>query len=529
MAAGLHPLPHMSWNVRSHIRERVSRERGTIHKVAPLRVALTYPSPYHVGMSSLGFQTLYRLLNDHPQVVAERAFLPDDLAAYQKTRLPLLTYESESVVGEFPVVALSVAYELELGGVVDTLELAGIPPLSRDRNERHPLILMGGPLTFSNPLPLGPFADVMILGEGEEPILQLMDLMSGAGLSRQDLLKHLADIPGFYVPSLHGERLGPTARAPAHLVPARSVIVTPDTELANMFLIEPERGCSRGCTFCVMRRSTNGGMRLNDWEHVLSLIPDWVPRVGLVGAAVTDHPRHIDLVRAIVESGKGIGVSSLRADKITAEFTTLLKAGGYRTMTVASDGASERIRGILRRQIKEKHLLEAARCVVETGLEGMKVYMMLGVPGETEADVDELIGFTKELSKIVPITLGIAPFVPKRNTPLFDQPFTDIKITEARLSRLDKAIRPRAKVKSTSARWAWVEYRLAQGGWEAGLAALQAHKAGGNFSDWKRAFKDLPVDPPWRRPDGDGAPLKMDRLDLEARAAIEASRAEVGA
>src|SRR3954447_15357059 len=150
------------------IRTRLADELGTIYRDAPEKVALLYPSPYHVGMSSLGFQTLYREINSSAGRSAERAFLPDDVAAHAEAKLPLVSYESRRPVGDFPVIGLSVAFELELAGLVRALELAGVPPLARDRRDQHPFILCGGPLTFSNPLPLAPFADAILMGEADQ-------------------------------------------------------------------------------------------------------------------------------------------------------------------------------------------------------------------------------------------------------------------------------------------------------------------------------------------------------------------------
>ncbi len=243
---------------------RLTDERGTIFKQAELPFALCYPSPYAVGMSSLGFQTIYRRLNGLQGVAAERAFLPDDSRAARTVADPLRTYESGRPVGDFPVVAFSLAYELELAGLVDCLDMAGIPLLAEERlarAERFPLIVIGGPLTFSNPVPAAPYADVILLGEAEETIIELCDAIRSS-TSRGALLAHLASRPGFYVPPVHGEHPPAVAAADDTLLPAFSQILTPHTELANMFLIEPERGCHRGCTYCVMRRSTNGGMRL---------------------------------------------------------------------------------------------------------------------------------------------------------------------------------------------------------------------------------------------------------------------------
>ena len=474
---------------------RLADEIGTLHRQAELAVALVYPSPYHVGMSSLGFQTIYRELHALPGVTAERAFLPDDSRAARGGREGLHTYESARPVGDFPVVAFSLAYELEIAGVVDCLDLAGIPALASERAQRpgrHPLVVIGGPLTFSNPVPAGPYADVMLLGEAEELIATLMAAVRDEP-DRAALLRGLAALPGFYVPAIHGEQLPAIAAAPDARLPARSQIRTPHTELSNMFLIEAERGCHRGCTYCVMRRSTNGGMRTVEPERVLGLIPADARRVGLVGAAVTDHPGLPVILRALVESGREVGISSLRADRLTSEIVGLLKRGGYRTLTTASDGASERLRKEIDRKTNEKHLLRAATLCRDEGLALLKLYMMVGLPGETMADIEELARFSLELAAVAPkLALGVAPFVAKRNTPLDRQPFEAIDSVDAKLAHLRALLKGRVTVRPTSPKWAWVEYRLAQGGFAAGRAAAAATRAGGRFADWKAALAEVP-------------------------------------
>ncbi|HZN96063.1 MAG TPA: radical SAM protein, partial [Myxococcales bacterium] len=169
--------------VVEQIQARLKDEQGTLYRDAPLPVALCYPSPYHVGMSSLGFQTIYRELHQHPGVTAERAFLPDDaeaVEAHRRTRTPLLTYERQRPVRDFPLLAFSVAYELELAGVLEVLDLCGLPLLREERGDGHPLVVAGGPLTFSNPDPLEPFADVLVQGEAEELVHRLVDEVAGA-------------------------------------------------------------------------------------------------------------------------------------------------------------------------------------------------------------------------------------------------------------------------------------------------------------------------------------------------------------
>ncbi|MBU8894323.1 radical SAM protein [Corallococcus sp. H22C18031201] len=468
------------------VRSLLADEQGTLHKEAPYRVALCYPSPYHVGMSSLGYQAIYREIHSRPGATAERVFLPDDVEAFRRTRTPLFTWESQASVSEFPMLAFSVAYELELTGLFSMLELSGIPLLREQRGARHPLVVAGGPLTFSNPDPLEPFVDVLVQGEADDLIHVLLD--AAQSMDREPLLDVLARTPGFLVPGRGGARYH-VAKATDARLPARTQIITPHTELRSMFLIEPERGCSRGCHYCVMRRTTNGGMRTVPPERVLSLIPDHARRVGLVGAAVTDHPRIVELLRTLADSGREVGVSSLRADRLTQELVDQLRRGGATNLTVAADGASQRMRDLVDRKHSEEQIVRAAQFARTAGMRQLKVYNVVGLPYEEDVDVDELIRFTTELSRILPVALGVAPFVAKRNTPLDGAPFAGVREVENRLERLRRGLRGRAEVRPTSARWAWVEYMLAQCGPEAGLAAMDAWRAGGSFSAWKKAFE----------------------------------------
>lgn len=464
-------------------------EHGSLRKEAPFRIAMTYPSPYHVGMSSLGFQTIAAEVNRHPSACAERVFLPDDVDAFRRAKLPAVSEESHRPLQTFDVVAFSVAYELELPGVFSLMELSSIPLLREARNQKHPLVIAGGPLTFSNPDPLEPFVDVLLQGEAEDLIHQFLSELSGA-MSRDALLARLALMPGFRVPGRsHESSRYFVAKATDERLPARSAIVTPHTELREMFLIEPERGCSRGCHYCVMRRTTNGGMRTVPPERVLELIPPWATRVGLVGAAVTDHPRIVELLTTIVDAGREVGVSSLRADRLTLPLVQALRRGGAQVLTVASDGASQRMRDLVDRKHSEAQLLHAAQLAKQAGLRRLKVYNVIGLPLETDDDIDELIRFSLELSRIIPVALGVAPFAAKRNTPLDGAPFAGISVVDDRLARIRRGLKGRAELRPTSARWAWVEYMLAQCGPEGGLAALEAFRQGGTFAAWKRGFE----------------------------------------
>ena len=491
--------------LRNRIRERLADEIGRISLEAPFTVALCYPSPYRVGMSSLGYQRIYRALMESPGLACERAFLDDECEG-DGARAPEhpVTYESSRPIDELPLIAFSVAYELEIAGVIRMLQAAGIPPRRRDRDARHPLVIAGGPLTFSNPLPLGGIVDAIVVGEAETIVIEVARAVEAGG-TRAEQLAALARIEHVFVGEHHTElpRVGAVDDA---LLPAHSAIRTPHTELSSMFLVETERGCSRGCTYCVMRRSTNGGMRIVPEDVLLGVIPRDVRRVGLVGAAVSDHPKIVSIVNALADRGCEVGLSSLRPDRLAAheDFVMALARVGYRTLTTAMDGTSERVRDTLERRARPKQLLRCAELAKKYGMDRLKLYLMIGTPGETDADVDECVAFTTELSRIIPVALGIAPFCAKRNTPLDGAPFAGIDVVDARLTRLRRGLKGRVDVRATSARWAWVEYVLAQGGEEAGLAVIDAVGAGGSFRAYERAFRQL--EPPAAL--GDAAPRR---------------------
>jgi radical SAM superfamily enzyme YgiQ (UPF0313 family) len=231
-------------------------------------------------------------------------------------------------------------------------------------------------------------------------------------------------------------------------------------------------------------------MRIVPSEVVLAAIPAYARRVGLVGAAVSDHPQIVSILNALADRGLEVGLSSLRPDRLATheDFVEALARVGYRTLTTAMDGTSERMRDRLERRARPKHLLRCAELAKKYGMDRLKLYLMVGTPGETDADIDECVAFSTELSRILPIALGIAPFCPKRNTPLDRAPFAGVDVVDARLDRLRRGLRGRVDVRATSARWAWVEYVLAQGGEAEGLAVLDAVDAGGSFRAYERAF-----------------------------------------
>ncbi len=469
----------------------LSRESGTITRsVGSFRIVLLYPSSYAVAASSLGWQVIYRAFNEHDDVVCERAVLPDDHARVGT----LLTLETGQPVGGAHAIAVTLAYEPDVANLFTALSLAGVPALRSERGRSHPPIVLGGPITMSNTLPLAPFCDAIVLGDGEPAIAGLTAaLMTG---ERGDpLWERLAALPGVFVPALHGEAVPDMLLAGTEHLPAVGQTWSPDSELSDMLLMEPARGCPRYCSFCVMR-ATAQPPRSAPIDRVLPWLETGAPRIGLVGAAVSEYPGIRALLEAAIARGKGVGISSLRADVLDDDFVRLLVAGGYRTMTVASDAPSQALRGKLKKGIRGRHLLHAAELAARNGISVYKLYVIIGLPGEVDADIEELADFALELRAIIPrVALGIAPFVPKLHTPLGDAAFTDMRTVDRRLARLRSRLQGQVELRSVSTKWAWIEYRLSQGGPNAGLAAYAAWKAGGGFADYRRAFEPLDDDP----------------------------------
>jgi radical SAM superfamily enzyme YgiQ (UPF0313 family) len=311
-----------------------------------------------------------------------------------------------------------------------------------------------------------------------------------AGGERDLILDRLAEVPGVFVPG-RSAGIPPLQRADLASLPACAAIWTPEASLADMFLVEAERGCARGCTFCVMRRAVDCGMRLVSRERVLAQVPAAAPRVGLVGAAISDHPDIVGIVGALVEAKKEVSLSSLRADRLSSELVELLVRGGNRTLTVAADGASERLRMSLDKKIRAEHLYRAAELAAQHAVPQLKLYVMVGVPDETDEDLEELAALTVELRRRVgprvKLLVGVSVFVPKPGTPLAQAPFVGAGEAERRMTRLRRLVAGSASLIPASGRWAWVESLIARATSATGLELAEAWRRGGSYAAIKRA------------------------------------------
>ena len=467
-------------------------ERGTLQGEASTTFALGYPAHYGVAMSSLGFQTAYRLLNGVEGLCARRFFLNEDGSSPR----PLFTFEKKRAVADAHGIGFSIACETELLGIVELLTGAGLAPLAEERSDADPPVVIGGPLVAIDPRLVAALADVVVVGEAEAALAMVGQTLVACP-RKMDFLAALGDdegavAAGIWLPSLHGDPC-PPARTPLDELPAFSASWSPHAEFSDMFLVELARGCARGCTFCVMSARAARGCKFRTVpvERLLQTIPADVPGVGLVGAAVTDHPEIDEVVRRLVESGKRVSLSSIRADRLTSRLARLLHDGGLRTLTVAADGSSERLRKQLHKDISADALVHAARTAAEVGLKGIKVYNMVGIPGETEADLLEFAELLREMASITRVSATVQAFVPKPSTPLAGEEMTPVSVVRDRLAVLKKHCQGRVRFSSTSPKLSWLDWRLVWSGERAGHVAIAAHGEGGSYAAWKKALKIL--------------------------------------
>ncbi len=515
----------MTQNARQRARQRLQAERGTLMKDAGqalIRFALGYPHRYFVGMSNLGLQTIYRVLNQRPDTVCERVFLPDaaEEAWYAKTNTPLLSLESQRPVADFHLVGFSVSYENDYLHVLRMLELAHIPLRAADRAAHHPLIIVGGAVTYINPEPLADFVDLMIIGDGEEAINEYLDLAHDTlGQPRRDHLDQAAQLPGIYVPSLHdraGEVKTVTPRKIADLAqwPAYSSILTDETEFSGSLLVEITRGCPWKCRFCTVGY-VYPKFRQLPAETVLAVVTAQQQRdrqagcqalgkVGLISSATGDYRHLSTVVQGLVELGVAIGISSLRMDRMPEVLIDCMVRSGVRSCTVAPEAGSERLREMIRKEMTEAKILAGVEMLLAYGMRNLKLYSMIGLPTETDDDVQELIALTYKIWGLMKrygrsrgalgtLTLSVNPFIPKPATPLQWCAMAPRRDIEAKLHTLRHAVRTesRLRVKHESLKSAYLEAILARGDRGMGGFLLEVHRHQGN---WRRAAARLNFD-----------------------------------
>jgi len=462
------------WEYRERARAILAREVGYVRKPhgGRLRVALAFPNTYFVGMSSLGYQTVYRLFNEIEDVVCERVFLPpkQELRAQLASGAPLLTIESQTPVGDFDVLAFSVSFEWDYTNILSMLRLAGVPARAEARSARHPLVVVGGAVTFVNPEPLAPFADVIAAGEGEVLIPELARLLRATG-DREEQLAQLATQRGFYIPSFYTVRYAddrtiaafepaPGSGAPVvvrkaavksadRLDPPATSIFTPDTEFGSRFLVEIVRGCANLCRFCWAGYNYLP-VRAFPADRILELAAaarQYSGRAGLVSIALCDHPEIERLLKGLLEMGYSISPASLRLDDLTDPIVRLLKESGERSITIAPETGSDRLRRVINKTVTNDEILRAADVIFSNGIDNLKLYYMIGLPTETEADLtairdltvqmrDVMLRYGRPRGHIGRIVGSVNPLIPKPGTAYQWLPMEDPAVTDRKARRL---------------------------------------------------------------------------------------------
>jgi radical SAM superfamily enzyme YgiQ (UPF0313 family) len=512
-----------------HLRERHRSLREAevflqdVPREGSFRVAIVYPNLYFVGMSNLGFQSVYQMLNALPEVVCERAFLPDDVdkEELEGSGSPLVSLETGTPLRDFDALAFSVSFENDYLHVLQVLRLSGIPLRARDRGPRDPLVILGGAAVFLNPEPLAAFADLMAVGEGEPLVPKMMDALLGASDARRGL-ESLTATDGFYVPSRYEVRYhadgtvaaydgpGPVLRQrgwPGKMALPQSVVLTPHTEMSMKFMVEISRGCPCMCRFCWAGYNylpVRGFTRDEIVRRAREVRPR-TSKIGLVSTAVCDHPEIDAIVDDLAGLDYEVSVASLRLDDLTPGFVFKLAETGVQGLTLAPECGSDRMRKILNKKFTNEEILDKATWIFENGIQNLKLYYMVGLPWEEHADVEAIVDLTDRIrermlavargrGRIGRIHPSVNPFVPKPGTPYQWLPMEDPKETDRKLQFLRKAFgkMPNVDAVIKSARTGVAQSILALGDRRVG-AALEIAALG--RMDFKRAVKDAGLDP----------------------------------
>lgn len=501
--------------------------RVTVNPHAGQKVAIVYPNTYFVGMSNLGLHIIYEEINLRNDSVCERIFLPEkkELEAYDKTKTPLMSVETQRPMHQFDVVAFDVTFEMDYFHIPLMLRHGRVPIMGKDRTEFDPIVIAGGPCATFNPEPFADFIDAFIIGEGEGIVSRVLDIIRDGkmkGLDRHAILRQLADVSGVYVPSLYvpiysddGEFKGYdiTEGAPKTIKRhfemltsgGETVVATNYTEFGAMYIIEVARGCGRHCRFCMA-----GYCFRVPRVRPLEILKEGVDRaeklgkkVGLMGAAISDYPEVDELVTYIRSKDMRYSCASLRADSLTQAVVDGLADSGQKTITIAPETGSERLRRVINKGISEEHLQNAATLSAKSGIQHMRLYIMIGLPTETDEDIEAIVGLAERTQAHMAevgckgrLTLSINPFIPKPFTPFQWMAMDNQKTVEKKLQYIKKALQKnrRIEVLVESPKEAYIQGVLARGDRRLGavLAACAADRGSKSFkSEMKAAGLDM--------------------------------------
>ena len=501
--------------------------RVTINPHAEQKVAIVYPNTYFVGMSNLGLHIIYEEINLRNDSVCERIFLPEkkELEAYDKTKTPLMSVETQRPMHQFDVVAFDVTFEMDYFHIPLMLRHGRVPIMGKDRTEFDPIVIAGGPCATFNPEPFADFIDAFIIGEGEGIVSRVLDIIRDGkmeGLDRHAILRQLANISGVYVPSLYvpiysddGEFKGyhiaegapKTIKRHFEMLTSggETVVATNYTEFGAMYIIEVARGCGRHCRFCMA-----GYCFRVPRVRPLEILKEGVDRaeklgkkVGLMGAAISDYPEVDELVTYIRSKDMRYSCASLRADSLTQAVVDGLADSGQKTITIAPETGSERLRRVINKGISEEHLQNAATLSAKSGIQHMRLYIMIGLPTETDEDIEAIVGLAERTQAHMAevgckgrLTLSINPFIPKPFTPFQWMAMDHQKTVEKKLQYIKKALQKnrRIEVLVESPKEAYIQGVLARGDRRLGavLAACAADRGSKSFkSEMKAAGLDM--------------------------------------
>ena len=501
--------------------------RVTVNPHAGQKVAIVYPNTYFVGMSNLGLHIIYEEINLRNDSVCERIFLPEkkELEAYDKTKTPLMSVETQRPMHQFDVVAFDVTFEMDYFHIPLMLRHGRVPIMGKDRTEFDPIVIAGGPCATFNPEPFADFIDAFIIGEGEGIVSRVLDIIRDGkmeGLDRHAILRQLADVSGVYVPSLYvpiynedgefkgydiAEGVPKTIKRHFEMLTSggETVVATNYTEFGAMYIIEVARGCGRHCRFCMA-----GYCFRVPRVRPLDILKEGVERaeklgkkVGLMGAAISDYPEVDELVNYIRSKDMRYSCASLRADSLTQAVVDGLADSGQKTITIAPETGSERLRRVINKGISEEHLQNAATLSAKSGIQHMRLYIMIGLPTETNEDIEAIVGLAERTQAHMEkvgckgrLTLSINPFIPKPFTPFQWMAMDNQKVVEKKLQYIKKALQKnrRIEVLVESPKEAYIQGVLARGDRRLGavIAACAADRGSKSFkSEMKAAGLDM--------------------------------------
>ena len=501
--------------------------RVTVNPHAGQKVAIVYPNTYFVGMSNLGLHIIYEEINLRNDSVCERIFLPEkkELEAYDKTKTPLMSVETQRPMHQFDVVAFDVTFEMDYFHIPLMLRHGRVPIMGKDSTDFDPIVIAGGPCATFNPEPFADFIDAFIIGEGEGIVSRVLDIIRDGkmeGLDRHAILRQLANISGVYVPSLYvpiysddGEFKGyhiaegapKTIKRHFEMLTSggETVVATNYTEFGAMYIIEVARGCGRHCRFCMA-----GYCFRVPRVRPLEILKEGVDRaeklgkkVGLMGAAISDYPEVDELVTYIRSKDMRYSCASLRADSLTQAVVDGLADSGQKTITIAPETGSERLRRVINKGISEEHLQNAATLSAKSGIQHMRLYIMIGLPTETDEDIEAIVGLAERTQAHMAevgckgrLTLSINPFIPKPFTPFQWMAMDNQKTVEKKLQYIKKALQKnrRIEVLVESPKEAYIQGVLARGDRRLGavLAACAANRGSKSFkAEMKAAGLDM--------------------------------------